>query len=257
MPCTDHTWERIRIRQPYQPIRGTDRLPAKIDIASFLEERGRNGGSLLRHPAPDSFYNTFWEVNGPLVAFLSPRGHYKENRVTPANVYACLRNAVSHLDAAIILYENDKYAQSAALALLSLDETGKAVEQVFGLRSEGKPVTKTRLRHRERQLLATSPITVESGPSSRMGLVEKKFAEIYRAGLEEFRQKCLYVEIGPSGPVSVPNEVRPEDAFAVMCGAVEALYTNFGDLGEIGKEIVRLQKALARMNLGYLSGAET
>src|SRR5690606_6906598 len=166
------------------------------------------------------------------------------------------KTAISHLDAAIILYESGKYPQSAALALLSLDETGKALEQLFGLQLAGKPVSKTRLRHRERQSLATFPVTFEIGPSRRMGPVEKKFAKIYRAGLEEFRQRCLYVEIGPSGPVSLPNEIQPEDAFAVMCGAVEALYTHFDDLGEIADEIVRLQNVLAQMNLGYLSGAE-
>lgn len=198
-----------------------------------------------------TFCDEFWEYFGPQVAGLSPRGHYRENRTIVDNIYACLANSHQLIEASIALFQTSHVAQAGALACSSLDEIGKAVEQLRGQQIDGQPMTKVTFDHRKRQLTATWPLAFESGPSRRMGEIEKIFGALFRSGLEEFRQRCLYVTSGPNGPTETPQTVTADEAFAVICGAVESLTAYFDVPGEMETTIRGLQQRLTAMNRGY------
>lgn len=84
-----------------------------------------------------------------------------------------------------------------------------------------------------------------------MGLVESRFAAVYRAGLETFRQHCLYVEISGTGPVHEPRQVAQEDAFAVICGTAEAIRSNVEFSRQLSARIEAIQRNLTELNQEY------
>lgn len=91
----------------------------------------------------------------------------------------------------------------------------------------------------------------QSGVSRRMGALEKMFGPIFRTGIEEFRQRCLYVERRPKGPQQTPQTVSVPEAFSVICAAVETLKAHFDIPGEMEGRIVALQECAQELNMGY------
>jgi len=147
-------------------------------------------------------------------------------------VSACLENARSLLDDALILSESGRHSRAVALAVLTLEEGDKIRQLLLLCMGEGDAKGQWEAFRNHRPRLSSSLSLLTHG---RFSLLQRAWASEKRklghdGSLAELphladllKQRCLYADLLSDGTWSVPSRVVPKVASKAIIGTAALL----------------------------------